>query len=93
MCILIKTGNPFAPLSYLSFAVPPLPSDLPAYDPATHLSQLGSGYDIVPVPFTVSPFQLMEKAQGALGRGANWGGVKIDASKWRAPLVSRRSFS
>lgn len=80
-------GNPFAPLSYLSFAVPPLPDELPAYDPQDDLKQLGDGFDVVPVPFTVSPFGLMSKLRKTIGR-MTWEGLKIDESKWKETMLA-----
>ncbi|WWD19509.1 hypothetical protein CI109_103970 [Kwoniella shandongensis] len=81
-------GNPFAPLSYLSFAVPPLPDDLPTYDPASDLTQLGDGYEVVPVPFTVSPLGLAKKIRDMIGGRKNWENVVLDQSKFQEKLLA-----
>lgn len=79
-------GNPFAPLSYLSYAVPPLGDDLPTYDRGRDLNQL-PGHDIVEVPFTVDPIRFAEKLKDRVGR-TELDGVSIDASKWKEVMVS-----
>lgn len=82
------TGNPFAPLSYLSFAVPPLPDDLPTYNPSKHLRQLeDDGLDIVPVPFTVSPLGLSKLIRSRIGQSTRWENLKIDESKFKETMV------
>jgi hypothetical protein len=88
MEIMLKiTGNPFAPLSYLSFAVPPLPDDLPRYNPAKDLRQLGEGYDVVAVPFTVSPMSLVKRIRGIMGRRTSWEGIRLDETEWKEDMV------
>ncbi|ADV24177.1 hypothetical protein I315_06137 [Cryptococcus gattii Ru294] len=82
-------GNPFAPLSYLSFAVPPLPDDLPTYNPSKHLRQLeDDGLDIVPVPFTVSPLGLSKLIRSRIGQSTRWENLKIDESKFKETMVA-----
>ncbi|WOO79255.1 uncharacterized protein LOC62_02G002783 [Vanrija pseudolonga] len=81
-------GNPFAPLSYLSYAVPPLPDELPTYDPSRDLKQLGDGYDIVPVPFTVSPLGMLDKIRREIGRKRVFNGIRVDESKWKEQLFA-----
>ncbi|WVW86024.1 hypothetical protein I302_108062 [Kwoniella bestiolae CBS 10118] len=81
-------GNPFAPLSYLSFAVPPLPDDLPQYNLAEDLTQLGDGFDVVPVPFTVSPLGLAKKLRKTIGTRQKWENVTIDESKWEEIMLA-----
>ncbi|WVR07790.1 hypothetical protein IAU60_004833 [Kwoniella sp. DSM 27419] len=81
-------GNPFAPLSYLSFAVPPLPDDLPKYDLKEDLTQLGDGYDVVPVPFTVSPLGLAKKLRKMIGSSARWENVIVDEKDWEETLLA-----
>lgn len=81
-------GNPFAPLSYLSFAVPPLPDDLPTYNPSKHLRQLeDDGLEIVPVPFTVSPLGLGKLIRSRIGQLTRWENLKIDESKFKETMV------
>lgn len=87
-CVTDTTlGNPFAPLSYLSFSVPPLPDDLQSYQPDTDLIQLGEGFEVVPVPFTVSPLGLLDRLREEVGRRTTWNGVRFDESKWTEQLV------
>ncbi|OCF77255.1 hypothetical protein I204_01241 [Kwoniella mangroviensis CBS 8886] len=81
-------GNPFAPLSYLSFAVPPLPDDLPQYNLSEDLTQLGDGFDVVPVPFTVSPLGLASKLRKLIGTMKQWENVTIDESKWEEIMLA-----
>ncbi|WVR00360.1 hypothetical protein IAU59_007503 [Kwoniella sp. CBS 9459] len=81
-------GNPFAPLSYLSFAIPPLPDDLPSYNLAEDLTQLGDGYDVVPVPFTVSPLGLEKKIRRTIGSGTRWEGVIIDEKRFEEIMLA-----
>ncbi|WWC71888.1 uncharacterized protein I206_105847 [Kwoniella pini CBS 10737] len=81
-------GNPFAPLSYLSFAVPPLPDDLPQYNLAEDLTQLGDGFEVVPVPFTVSPLGLAKKIRKTIGSNKRWENISIDESKWEETLLA-----
>ncbi|KAL1409969.1 hypothetical protein Q8F55_003968 [Vanrija albida] len=81
-------GNPFAPLSYLSYAVPQLEDELPTYDPSRDLNQLGEGYEIVPVPFTVSPFGMLDKIRREIGRNRTFHGFRIDESKWKEQLLA-----
>ncbi|KAK8853095.1 hypothetical protein IAR55_003796 [Kwoniella newhampshirensis] len=81
-------GNPFAPLSYLSFAVPPLPDDLPTYDPSSDLTQLGEGFDVVPVPFTVSPLGLAKRIRNMVGGRKNWENVTLDQTKFEDKLLA-----
>ena len=72
--------------------MPPLPDDLPAYDPQEHLKQLGEGFDVVPVPFTVSPIGLMKKLRKTIGR-MTWEGLKIDEGKWKETMARPRATS
>ncbi|WRT70351.1 uncharacterized protein IL334_007349 [Kwoniella shivajii] len=81
-------GNPFAPLSYLSFAVPPLPDDLPQYNLSEDLTQLGDGFEVVPVPFTVSPLGLAKKVRKSIGKHKKWENVVIDESKWEDTMLA-----
>ncbi|WWC91582.1 uncharacterized protein L201_006528 [Kwoniella dendrophila CBS 6074] len=81
-------GNPFAPLSYLSFAVPPLPDDLPQYNLSEDLTQLGDGFDVVPVPFTVSPLGLAKKIREEIGSYSRWENVIIDEKKWEETMLA-----
>ncbi|KAL7418333.1 hypothetical protein Q5752_006791 [Cryptotrichosporon argae] len=81
-------GNPFAPLSYLSFAVPPLPDDLATYDPATDLAQLGAEYPIVEVPFTVDALKFADKVRATIGRGREVEGVRFELDGWRDTLLA-----
>lgn len=79
-------GNPFAPLSYLSYAVPPLTDELPTYSRKRDLNQI-PGHDIVEVPFTVDPIRFVDKVRERIGR-TNIDGVPIDAAKWKEVMVS-----
>lgn len=79
-------GNPFAPLAYLSYAVPPLSDDLAPYDRRRDLNQI-PGHDIVEVPFTVDPIRFADRVRERVGR-TEIGGVAIDASKWKEVMVS-----
>ncbi|WVQ73017.1 hypothetical protein IAR50_002580 [Cryptococcus sp. DSM 104548] len=82
-------GNPFAPLSYLSFAVPPLQSDLPEYDPSNDLEQLRDyGLDIVPIPFTVSPLGLINHVRRLIGGSKRWEHWKIDEKNIEEKMVA-----
>lgn len=81
-------GNPFAPLSYLSFSVPPLADDLQPYNPDRDLQQLGEGFEVVPVPFTVTPLGILERLRTEIGKRTTWHGVRFDESKWAEQLVS-----
>ncbi|OCF32211.1 hypothetical protein I316_06125 [Kwoniella heveanensis BCC8398] len=81
-------GNPFAPLSYLSFAILPLPDDLPSYNLAEDLTQLGDGYEIVPVPFTVSPLGLEKKIRRTIGSNTRWEGVIIDEKRFEEIMLA-----
>lgn len=80
-------GNPFAPLSYLSFSVPPLPEELKPYNPDKDLTQLGEGFEVVPVPFTVSPLGLVDRIRSEIGKRTTWNGIRFDQSKWTEQLV------
>ncbi|EIW71792.1 hypothetical protein TREMEDRAFT_67961 [Tremella mesenterica DSM 1558] len=80
-------GNPFAPLSYLSFAIPPLPAELSEYNPEEDLKQLGEGNEVVEVPFTVSPLGLLKRLRQVVGR-TTWEGFRIDQSKWKDTLFA-----
>ena len=51
------------------------------------LQQLGEGYDIVQVPFTVSPFGMMEKIRRAVGRKGRFEDLTIDESLWKEVMV------
>lgn len=91
-------GNAFAPLSYLPLG--PLtwldsnagsPVDLETYDPEKHLKQLGEDMEIVPIPFTVSPFGTMKRARELIGTRRQWEGVTVDESKWIETMVCRPS--
>jgi hypothetical protein len=79
-------GNAFAPLSYLSYAVPPLPDDLPRYNPTKHLRQLGDDTEIVAVPFTVSPTAVIKRIRYLVGR-RTWEGVGLDERDWKEAMV------
>jgi len=84
-------GNSFAPLSYHSFGVPPILEDeLPMYDPSKDLSQLGDGFDIIPVPFSVSPLSVLEKVRAFATPKAKWDGLTLEASKWKDVMVNCR---
>ncbi|WVO12489.1 hypothetical protein L204_100089 [Cryptococcus depauperatus] len=82
-------GNPFAPLSYLSFAVPPLPDNLPAYNPSKDLRQLeNDGLEVVPVPFTVSPLGLLRRIRKSIGKRSEWENLIANESKFKETLVA-----
>lgn len=83
-------GNPFAPLSYLSFAVPPLEDHLEPYRPDTDLKQLGEGFEVVPVPFTVSPIGLLDRVRSEVGSRQTYQGIKFDERQWKEKLVRTR---
>ncbi|KAK4689355.1 hypothetical protein P7C73_g748, partial [Tremellales sp. Uapishka_1] len=83
-------GNPFAPLSYISYAIPPLVDELDTYDPQRDLTQLGEGFEVVPVPFTASPLGVIGKLRKMIGRRSDWEGLKIDESKWKETMVGGR---
>jgi hypothetical protein len=68
--------------------VPPLEDQLAPYNPETDLGQLGEGFEVVPVPFTVTPLGLLEKLKSEMGRRTTWEGVKFDLSTWNEKLVS-----
>lgn len=75
-------------MSYLSFAVPPLPDDLRPYDPSRDLKQI-DGHEIAEVPFTVNPLALVDTIRRRVGRRCEIpGGFKIDESKWQEKLVA-----
>lgn len=76
-------------MSYLSFAVPPLEDHLQPYRPETDLNQLGEGFEVVPVPFTVSPVGLLERLRSEIGKRATWEGVKFNETLWQEKLVSQ----
>ncbi|RSH91720.1 hypothetical protein EHS25_009089 [Saitozyma podzolica] len=80
-------GNAFAPLSYLSYAVPPLPDDLPRYNPTKHLRQLGDDTEIVAVPFTVSPMAVIKRIRYLVGR-RTWEGIGLDERDWNETMVA-----
>ncbi|BEJ11381.1 hypothetical protein CspHIS471_0108030 [Cutaneotrichosporon sp. HIS471] len=80
-------GNPYAPLSYLSFSIPPLEDDLPVYDAGKDLNQLRD-MDIVPVDFTVNPFATIDKLKDVIKRQRNMGGMKVDPDKWKESLLA-----
>lgn len=80
-------GNPFVPLSYLSFATQELPDDLPEYSPSSDLKQLGDGFDVVPIPFTVSPLGLLKKLRNMVGKSTEWKGLTLEEAKWRETMV------
>ncbi|ODO10257.1 hypothetical protein I350_02486 [Cryptococcus amylolentus CBS 6273] len=81
-------GNPFAPLSYLSFAVPPLYSDLPEYNPSKDHDQLKDyGLDIVPIPFTVSPLGLVNHIRRLIDK-KTWDHWKIDEKKIEEKMLA-----
>lgn len=82
------SGNAFAPLSYLSYAVPPLPDDLPRYNPTKHLRQLGDDTEIVAVPFTVSPMAVIKRIRYLVGR-RTWEGIRLDERDWQETMVRR----
>lgn len=83
-------GNAFAPLSYLSFGVHSIPDDIPLYDPKD-LSQLGKGYEIAAVPFTVSPFAVTEKIRRMIGKKGKADTItSVDESSWKEVMVSLR---
>jgi len=81
------TGNSFAPLSYLSFSVPPLEADLPQYNPAADLKQLGEGFNIVQVPFSASPMGLAKLIRDSVGAKPESGGVVFDTESWKEKIV------
>lgn len=84
----LTPGNPFAPMSYLSYAVPPLEHDLRPYEPSRDLHQL-DGETIVEVPFTVNPLSMVGEIRKQIGRRTEiLGGFKIDESKWKETLVA-----
>lgn len=84
---LTSLGNPFAPLSYLSYATQRIPDGLSAYDPSTDHSQLGEGYDVVPIPFTVSPLGLIKKIRSIVGTRREWHGLTLEEEKWKEVMV------
>ncbi|ORY26691.1 hypothetical protein BCR39DRAFT_599686 [Naematelia encephala] len=81
-------GNPFEPLSYLSFAVPPLEDELPVYDPVKDLKQLGNGYDVVPIPFTVTPFDLVKKIRQDMGVLTIWEALTVHEDRWTEKMLA-----
>lgn len=85
-------GHSFAPLSYISYAIPPLQTPLPTYNPAKDLRQLGEGFDIVPVPFEISPVDVVDRIRKEIGRRTEWEGWRIDERDWKEEdmLVSTR---
>jgi hypothetical protein len=61
---------------------------LEPYRPESDLQQLGDGFEVVPVPFTVSPVGLIERLRSEIGRRTVIEGVKFDETKWKEKLVS-----
>jgi hypothetical protein len=51
------------------------------------LKQLGEGFDIVPVPFTVSPIGLIDRIRSEIGRRTTWQGIKFNETQWKEKLV------
>lgn len=84
----LTAGNPYAPLSYISFSIPPLEEDLRTYDPYRDLRQLGDT-DIIPVDFTVDPFATLEKLKREIKRKQPFSGMRVDPDKWTQSIVSR----
>ena len=80
-------GNSFEPLSYHSLAVPPLGDDLPVYRPERDLTQLGEGFEIVPVPFSATPFGLLDLIKKELGKRVEWEGLTILPEEWKETMV------
>lgn len=87
MICLWSSGNPFAPLSYLSYGTQVIPDDLAPYDPSTDLIQLGEGFDVVPIPFTVSPLGLLKKIRSIVGKRREWEGLILEPDKWKDVMV------
>lgn len=86
--MLNALGNPFAPLSYMSYAVPPLPDNLETYNPSRDLRQL-NGEEIVEIPFTVDPIAMVDKIRNSIGNNcALPGGVKVNQSKWSEKMLA-----
>lgn len=85
---LIISGNSFAPLSYLSFANQDFDSELLPYNPSEDLDQLGEGWEVVPIPFTASPFGLIEQAKSNFGERAELGDRVFDVKTWNPSFVS-----
>jgi len=82
-------GNSFAPLSYISYATQPIPDDLLVFEPGKELSQLGEGYEVIPIPFTVSPLGLLKKVRSIVGSRRDWRGLLLDEPKWQEVMVRR----
>lgn len=68
--------------------MPPLEDHLEPYRPETDLKQLGEGFDVVPVPFTVSPVGLLERIRSEIGRRTTWQGIRLNETQWKEKLVS-----
>jgi hypothetical protein len=51
------------------------------------LKQLGEGFEVVPVPFTVSPIGLLHRIKSEIGRRTTWQGIKFNESQWKEKLV------
>lgn len=61
---------------------------MPIYYPARHLEQFGKGNEIVEVPFTVPPFEFLDKLRYRIGNRASLNGMRIDVSKWKDTLTA-----
>jgi hypothetical protein len=68
--------------------VPPLEGNLQVYNPGKDLTQLGEGFDIVAVPFTVSPISLLDKVKSMITPKTEWQGLTLEALKWKDTMVS-----
>lgn len=63
-------------------------NELKEYNPREDLNQFGSGYEIIEVPFNVSPFGVLDSARRKVGHNCHVNDMRIDERDWKTNLAA-----